>query len=193
MRRRKQRAAAGVIAPEMNVTPLVDVVLVLLIIFMVVAPRLEHDIPLRLPSILHPDPELQGGADPLRVSIPRAGEFYFDDRPHDLDGAITALTQAHVAEPLRRLAVRADVDLTYGELRGFLDRAREVGFPGISLLAEEGRRLEEPGPKSRESSDPEVRNSRLPSRHGESAIELSRLLPSDFGFRAADLPHPPDA
>jgi len=126
--------------PDMNVTPLVDVVLVLLIIFMVVAPRLEQDVQVELPSVFNPDPESEVTVGPLKVSVAKAGEYYIDDHRYDLDGAITALSDAHAAEPLRRLVLRGDAKLTYGQVRELFARSQQVGFPGIALMVGERRK-----------------------------------------------------
>jgi biopolymer transport protein ExbD/biopolymer transport protein TolR len=124
----------------MNVTPLVDVVLVLLIIFMVVAPRLEQDVPVELPGIFNPDPEVETSADPLRVSVATAGEYYINQEKYDLDGAIAYLSDQHAIDPYRRLILRADARLTYGQVREIFARAQQVGFPGIALLVGERHR-----------------------------------------------------
>jgi biopolymer transport protein ExbD/biopolymer transport protein TolR len=128
----------------MNVTPLVDVVLVLLIIFMVVAPRLEQDVQVNLPGIFNPDPEVEASVDPLKVTVVRAGEYFIGDRKYDLDGAIEELSAAHAAEPLRRLVLRADASLTYGNVRELFGRAQQVGFPGIALMVGERRKSADP-------------------------------------------------
>jgi biopolymer transport protein ExbD/biopolymer transport protein TolR len=124
----------------MNVTPLVDVVLVLLIIFMVVAPRLDQDVPVNLPGIFNPDPEVEVSAEPLKVTVAKAGEYYIEDQKHDLDSAIAFLSDAHAVEPLRRLVLRADAGLTYGQVREIFGRAQQVGFPGIALMVGERHR-----------------------------------------------------
>ena len=129
-----RKGRPGDVRPDMNVTPLVDVVLVLLIIFMVVAPRLEQDVQVELPSIFNPDPEVQAASDPLKVTVGRAGEYYIGEQKYDLDGAIEALSTTHAVEPLRRLVLRADSKLTYGQVRELFGRAQQVGFPGIALM-----------------------------------------------------------
>jgi biopolymer transport protein TolR len=121
----------------MNVTPLVDVVLVLLIIFMVVAPRLDQDVQVNLPGIFNPDPDVDASVEPLKVSVAKAGEYYIDEKRYDLDGAIDVLSGAHAADPLRRLVLRADAKLTYGQVREIFARAQKVGFPGIALMVGE--------------------------------------------------------
>lgn len=128
---------ADAVRPEINVTPLVDVVLVLLITFMVVAPRLEQDIPVDLPRMFRPDPESRAVVDPIRVSIPAAGELYFGEERFDLPALIDRLAQVHAEAPDRRLLVRADQDLTYGDVRPLLEKTQAIGFPGFSFVVSE--------------------------------------------------------
>jgi len=135
-----RRRRGGSPRPEMNVTPLVDVVLVLLIIFMVVAPRLEQDVQVNLPGIFNPDPEVDASAEPLKLTIVAAGEYYIGDQKYDLDGAVDALVTAHTADPLRRLVLRADMALHYGQMREIFARSQQVGFPGIALMVNERHR-----------------------------------------------------
>jgi biopolymer transport protein TolR len=144
----RSRRAAGGVTPDMNVTPLVDVVLVLLIIFMVVAPRMDQDVPVELPGIFNPDPEIDASSEPLKLTVSGDGEYYVGQDKYDLDGAIVALSVAHADEPLRRLVLRADSKLTYGQVRTVLSRAQQVGFPGMSFLVGEksrGKTAHEPG------------------------------------------------
>ena len=136
--RSKVRRAAP--RPDMNVTPLVDVVLVLLIIFMVVAPRLDQDVQVELPGIFNPDLEVEVSAEPLKVSVAKSGEYYIDEKKYDLDGAIEQLTSAHATDPFRRLLLRADAGLTYGQVRDIFARSQQVGFPGIGLMVGERHR-----------------------------------------------------
>jgi biopolymer transport protein ExbD/biopolymer transport protein TolR len=126
------------VRPEINVTPLVDVVLVLLIIFMVVAPRLEQDVQVNLPGIFNPDPEVPAMADALKVTVARSGEYFIDNERYDLDVAVERLGSAHAADPLRRLILRADQDLPYGDVRELFGATREEGgLPGMALMVGE--------------------------------------------------------
>ena len=144
------RRAKRAVRPDMNVTPLVDVVLVLLIIFMVVAPRLEQDVQVELPSIFNPDPETEVTAEPLRVTVAKTGAYYIDEQKYDLDGAIELLSNAHAADPLRRLILRADAGLTYGNVRDIFARSQAVGFPGLALMVNERHHPGEPQVVSQE-------------------------------------------
>ncbi len=132
----------GELRPEMNVTPLVDVVLVLLIIFMVVAPRLDQDVQVELPGVFNPDPEVETSADPLKVTVARSGEYHVNEQQYDLDGVIALLGAEHAADPLRRLVLRADAGLTYGQIREIFARSQQVGFPGIALMVGERHRTD---------------------------------------------------
>ncbi|MFI5393928.1 MAG: ExbD/TolR family protein [Candidatus Binatia bacterium] len=122
------------VEPDMNVTPLVDIVLVLLIIFMVVTPRMNQDIQVDLPGIFNPDPDSKGTMDPLKLAIPKAGEYYIDNQLYDLDGLAVYLAARHAAEPFRKLVLRADASLSYGDVREILARAQRIGFPGLSFV-----------------------------------------------------------
>ena len=121
----------------MNVTPLVDVVLVLLIIFMVVAPRMDQDVPVDLPGIFNPDPEVEGNMDPIKVTLAPGGAYHVDDQQYDLNGITQYLIDRHQGDPYRRLVLRADQGLKYGQVREFLARAQQVGFPGLNFMVGE--------------------------------------------------------
>ena len=133
------------IRPDMNVTPLVDVVLVLLIIFMVVAPRLDQDVQVELPGIFNPDPEVEVSAEPLKVTVAKNGEYHIEDQKYDLDGAIEVLESAHATDPFRRLLLRADSGLKYGQVRDIFARSQKLGFPGIGLMVGERHRANAEG------------------------------------------------
>lgn len=122
------------VEPEINVTPLVDVVLVLLIIFMVVAPRMEQDIPVNLPGIFNPDPDAEVSSPPVMVTVKDAGAFFIDGQQYDLENAVAQLSAEHTADPYRRLELRADAKLKYKDVRDLYARVQQVGFPGMSLL-----------------------------------------------------------
>jgi biopolymer transport protein TolR len=136
MSRRPMRGSARLadVEPDMNITPLVDNCLVLLIIFMVVAPRINQDIQVDLPGIFNPDPDIKSTMDPIKVAIPTAGEYYVEDQPYDLDSLAAYLTERHAAEPFRKLLLQADAKIKYGDMRGILARCQEIGFPGASFL-----------------------------------------------------------
>jgi biopolymer transport protein TolR len=145
----RRAATAPDVRPDINVTPLVDVVLVLLIIFMVVAPRLDQDVSVELPGIFNPDPDVKAD-EPFKVSVPAAGEYFIKDEKYDLDRLIDYLSAEHAVDPMRRLVLRADARLKYRDVREFLARTQQVGFPGTSFMVGERHRTGAPQPSAQE-------------------------------------------
>jgi biopolymer transport protein TolR len=123
--------------PVMNVTPLVDVVLVLLIIFMVVIPMMEKNAKVALPGIFNVDPERKGGSDPYTLSLTRDGAMYFEQERLSPDEFEAKLRAANERDKKKRLILRADRDANYGDVRQLFSRAQNIGFPGISLRVNE--------------------------------------------------------
>ena len=95
--------------PVMNVTPLVDVVLVLLIIFMVVIPAMDQAVDVQVPGIFNVDEKLDEKAKPFILSVAEDGELYLDEDKVPLPRLEQALRAASRREPQRKLVLRADV------------------------------------------------------------------------------------
>lgn len=119
---------------EINVVPFVDVMLVLLIIFMVAAPlsttSLLVDVPPASPSQL-PNPK-----DPVFVSVTPKG-VYVGDRLTALAGLGEALRNAAKGEFDRRVMVRADAAVLYGDVTAAMETVRAAGFDKVTIVAEE--------------------------------------------------------
>jgi biopolymer transport protein TolR len=130
-------------SPAMNVTPLVDIVLVLLIIFMVVLPRMEHDAPVELPAIFNVDEEPRGSTDPITVSITSDARLYLESEELARDAIESRLRAIHEGEPLRRVILRGDASLEYEEVRSVFRMCQGIGFPGVSLRVGERHPSEE--------------------------------------------------
>jgi len=118
----------------MNVTPLVDVVLVLLIIFMVVAPLLEHAAHVELPSILHIDAERHGRADPITLSLTRSGDVFLEEERLPAAEVEARLRRLHDEAPRRRVVLRGDGKVKFHDARALFALCQEVGFRGVSLM-----------------------------------------------------------
>ena len=127
------RKSKGRPRPQMNVTPLVDVVLVLLIIFMVVIPAMEDGVPLDLPRIANVDPEEEGALDPFVLSIRSNGDMFFEDQRLPEEGFEQHLREANQREPRRRIVLRGDSNVRYQEARELFAMCQDIGFPGVSL------------------------------------------------------------
>lgn len=128
-------------SPTINVTPLVDVVLVLLIVFMVVLPSMQNDVPVDLPSVVNVDPEPRGRMDPVTVSIRADAQLFLESEPLDERALEARLRIIHAAQPLRRVILRGDASVNYGRVRAIFRLCQQIGFPGVSLRV--GQRGEE--------------------------------------------------
>jgi biopolymer transport protein ExbD len=121
---------------EINITPLVDVVLVLLIIFMVVTPMLQRGKDVRLPEVHKPDSENKEG-DPLILSLTQDKKIYLEQSMLDEGGLGEELRTEFTREPNRKVLLKGDERLTYGDVRRVMDVARKSGAKGISLGVQE--------------------------------------------------------
>jgi biopolymer transport protein TolR len=131
--------------PDMNVTPLVDVVLVLLIIFMVIAPQLEGGPAIDTPGIFHPDPKTDARKEPVIVGLTSDGILVLDKTPMSRADLLARLHEVHAAEPDRRVILKADRMARYGDVRGLFKECREIGFPGVSLQVGDRKKDDAPG------------------------------------------------
>jgi biopolymer transport protein TolR len=118
--------------PVMNVTPLVDVVLVLLIIFMVVIPALQNGLSLEIAGIFNVDQAAEA-KNPFMLSITKDHELYFDEEQLSTGALEAKLKSASRAQPGRRIVVRADKQADYAKVRDVYKIAQSSGFPGVSL------------------------------------------------------------
>ncbi len=119
---------------EINVTPFVDVMLVLLIVFMVTAPLLTVGVPVDLPKTSAPP--LATDKEPLYVSVKPDGSIFVQETPIDLAGLVPKLTAITGANPEARILVRGDRTNTYGRMVEVLGAISSAGFHKIGLAAE---------------------------------------------------------
>ena len=128
--RRRRRPMA-----EINVTPLVDVMLVLLIIFMVTAPLLTSGVNVDLPKA-NASPVNQD-AKPITVSIDAAGDVYLAESKVDLPQLVTKLQALSQNNVDRRIFVRGDKSVSYGRIMQVMSTITQGGFTKVALLAEQ--------------------------------------------------------
>jgi biopolymer transport protein TolR len=119
---------------DINVTPLVDVMLVLLIIFMVTAPILQQGVAIDLPKVAASP--LAGDEEQLVVNVNKAGQVFLNDTPMALDALTTKLAAIRAARPDRQVFVRADQTVPYGQVMKTMGAVRESGLTKIGLVTE---------------------------------------------------------
>ncbi|MFC3067906.1 biopolymer transporter ExbD [Phenylobacterium soli] len=127
---------------DINVTPFVDVMLVLLIIFMVAIPAATVSIKLDLPPAIPPPPGTKV-KEPTLINIQAGGAIYIGDRGTSLDGLITDLS-ARLAQddpatppPQQRVYIRADKSVRYGDFMAVMNTLQGNGFYQVALINEE--------------------------------------------------------
>ena len=118
---------------EINVTPLVDVVLVLLIIFMVITPLLQRGVAVQLPKARLVS-ELKRG-DPIVLSVTPDGRSWIEKREVPRSELAEALRVELAARPGAPLVVKGDKDLQYGEMRKIILEVSRTRVAGVSLAA----------------------------------------------------------
>jgi biopolymer transport protein TolR len=121
---------------EINVTPMVDVMLVLLIIFMVSAPLLTVGVPIDLPST--EAKSLEQDKTPLTISVNVKGEIYLQNTEIDVDNLVPkleAIAQARGGTDAR-IYVRGDKKVDYGTMMKVMGRLSQAGFHRVALVTE---------------------------------------------------------
>ena len=119
---------------DINVTPLVDVMLVLLIIFMVTAPILQQGVSIDLPKVT--SGPLAGQDEQLVVNIAKTGQVYLNDTPYSLPDLTEKLRAIAVTRSEQPLYVRADQAVPYGQVMRAMAAVRQAGLVRVGLVTE---------------------------------------------------------
>ena len=117
---------------DINITPLVDVVLVLLIIFMVVTPALNEGAQIELPKVLMPDAKPKD-LHPIEVTIAPDGTTVVEKQninPKDLKRTLVAM---HEKDTTRSLILKSDQGMKWGKMRAVFADLQDIGFKGVLL------------------------------------------------------------
>jgi len=144
------KKAEGAVAANINVTPMIDVMLVLLIIFMIVTPAITAGFQATIPRAKNPDSKEEGEGE-IRLGIDRDGKFYIDiTDPHtgkytgpryisdaDLPAQLTTLYANRTVDKI--LYLRADEGIEYGRVQTALEIARKAGVRVVGAIAEQER------------------------------------------------------
>ncbi len=119
---------------EINVTPFVDVMLVLLIVFMVTAPLLTVGLPVELPKTAAA--QLVDRDEPLIVTVDSEGRVFLQETERSLDALIATLNAIRAEKPDGTIYVRGDKEIAYGEVMQVMGALVKAGITKLSLVAE---------------------------------------------------------
>jgi biopolymer transport protein TolR len=119
---------------EINVTPFVDVMLVLLIIFMVTAPMLTSGVPIELPETK--GQQLQTNKDPVTLSVDRSGKVFIQETEIKLDDIAPKLKAIAKNGYDEQIFIRGDKGIDYGTVMRVMGRVKAAGFTKVSLVTE---------------------------------------------------------
>jgi biopolymer transport protein TolR len=122
---------------EINVVPLVDVMLVLLIIFMVTAPMMIQGLDVRLP--VTDAGALKQSEDLLVLSVTRDGRLFLDEYPVPIEGLADKIRNIVQRKPGTRVYLRADRDVPYGVVVRVLAQTRKAGVQNLGMVTEPER------------------------------------------------------
>jgi biopolymer transport protein TolR len=129
--------SSGPLKSDINVTPLVDVMLVMLIIFMLVVPLLHQGIEVTLPKAKNVATVSENEKEVLVVGVTASGTIFVGDDPVDQTRLVSVLTQ-HLRENAGlQLQIRGDRNARFKDIRDIVRAGRDAGFANASMIAEE--------------------------------------------------------
>lgn len=131
--RRRSRRSGG-LNTEINVAPLVDVMLVLLIVFMIAAPLLSVGVPVELPKT--DAKALPSQQEPITITVDFEGGVFIQDEEISLDDLATRLIAVSTNGYEERIYLRGDRDTDYGEVMKVMARINTAGFTNIGLVTD---------------------------------------------------------
>lgn len=130
--RRRGRRSANRPMAEINVTPMVDVMLVLLIVFMVAAPLLTVGVPIDLPETKAP--EMNTDSKPVTITVTLEGGMFLGDQPVTLDNLIEQLSIAAPGGAEERILLKGDQAANYGAIMKIMGVLSDAGYKKIGLI-----------------------------------------------------------
>ena len=133
----RHRNAGGGRMAEINVTPFVDVMLVLLIIFMVAAPLMTVGVPIDLPKTQAK--QLNTEQKPVTVSVKPDGSIFVGESPVELDALVATVTSLSANGTEDRIYVRGDMTANYGAVMKVMGALSGAGFSKIGLITEQAQ------------------------------------------------------
>ena len=125
------------IQSDINVTPLVDVCLVLLIIFMVVTPLLQKGVSVQIPQADNPDKKPEGSKQKLiSVQYTTPPQYWMDAKQFSKAEFQQALDELYQRNAGAELVIKADQRLKYGDVKEVFKMTKDAGFQDVGLIAE---------------------------------------------------------
>ena len=132
--RRRRGGRNRAVISEINVTPLVDVMLVLLIIFMVAAPMMTVGVPIDLPETQAK--ALNSETQPITISVKSDGQVFLQETPIPVEEVAAKLEAIATTGYSERIFVRGDATSPYGVIADVMSRIQEAGFKNIGLVTQ---------------------------------------------------------
>ena len=137
---------------DINITPMVDVMLVLLVIFMITAPLLQVGVPVDLPKTSAQ--QVGGNDEPLVVSVNAKDEVFLGETKYEIDELGAKLKAVHEERPDQRVFIRGDKAINYGRMMQVMGVVIDAGFRQLGLL---GEQAEPPASKAAAPAHPPKR------------------------------------
>src|SRR5580704_12384996 len=131
---------------DINVTPLVDVMLVLLVVFMVTAPLLTVGVPVDLPQTAAPP--INEPKEPTVITVNKDGQIFIQEAEVPIDTLVAKLQAITGSNPDAVLYVRGDKDINYGKVLEVMSLISNAGFHKVSLVAEPPKGGQTPPPRA---------------------------------------------
>ena len=119
---------------EINVTPLVDVMLVLLIIFMITAPMLQHEVEVDLPEVTN-KPRTPS-EDQLILTVTKEGSVFLNNTAYTLEALRPQLQVLSQAQPDQEMFLRADAEVPYGTVVKVMDAVKKAGILRLGMITQ---------------------------------------------------------
>ena len=131
-----KRSGGGGPSADINVVPLIDVVLVLLIIFMVVTPMLQKGVDVKLPKATNVVEKDERTSKDLIISVKADGTYWFEQTQVSEDELKTGIASVLRTEPYKPIQVKGDERVTYGDVRKIVIMAQQAGAKVVNIATE---------------------------------------------------------
>src|SRR5262249_22215957 len=126
----------GGVKSDINVTPLVDVVLVLLIIFMVVTPMLQRGKDVQLPVTSNPSEKKSDEKNEILISVKKEGLLYHDTDQVTKEMLTSKMAETYQRSPGKTIVIKGDKHLTFGDVKDVMLIVNQAGFTNVAVMAD---------------------------------------------------------